>query len=252
MTADILGTMLPEGVKPLIHLSTDELSGEKLTARSGYDTGAFYEAENCEQVNFLHESGVEAKHIFIVIGDSKSEEPAKTSGKGTAEESAKAAEKSTAEELAEVIWKCTPVACGMEAFAMIDEAVSLATALRAADGEKALPPGYLFPVGIYMKYSENECEQLIRYDFAELKKLQHITLRGCFIDMAYDKNYGQRVNASYQAAKRLTVDIPCAMPFMCFKGAQSALQFENECDITVLETVAMQNQTAFYSNFLID
>ena len=60
--------------------------------------------------------------------------------------------------------------------------------------------------------------------------------------------------AGYEDAKRMTVTLPCAMPYLCFEGAVTALE-ENRTlhpetfdeALRALDIMTMQNETAFYA-----
>ena len=69
---------------------------------------------------------------------------------------------------------------------------------------------------------------------------------------------GRFFRASYEAAKRMTVTLPCAMPYLCFEGAISAME-ENakahpetlEESLLALDIMTMQNETAFYAKLCL-
>ncbi|MBE6909827.1 MAG: hypothetical protein E7474_09725 [Ruminococcaceae bacterium] len=96
----------------------------------------------------------------------------------------------------------------------------------------------------------------------EIRALRAITVRGCFVrgrlDGLHGKELGRFFRAAYESAKQMTVILPCAMPYLCVEGALAALAY-NEAEhpetledaVTAAQTVAMQNNTAFYAKLLI-
>lgn len=96
----------------------------------------------------------------------------------------------------------------------------------------------------------------------EIRGMRHITVRGCFVrgDLAglHGRALGQFFRACYESAKRMSVTLPCAMPYLCVENGLAALAF-NEAEhpetlrdaLTAAQIVAMQNQTAFYAKLLI-
>ena len=96
----------------------------------------------------------------------------------------------------------------------------------------------------------------------EIKALPHLTVRGCFFcgDLrgVHGKELGSFFRAGYEAAKRMTVTLPCAMPYLCFEGAVTALE-ENRTlhpetfdeALRALDIMTMQNETAFYARLFL-
>lgn len=96
----------------------------------------------------------------------------------------------------------------------------------------------------------------------EIRQLQRITVRGCFVrgrlDGLHGKALGRFFRACYESAKQMTVILPCAMPYLCVENGLAALA-RNQADhpetlsdaVTAAQIVAMQNQTAFYAKLLI-
>lgn len=96
----------------------------------------------------------------------------------------------------------------------------------------------------------------------EIRQLRGITVRGCFVsgklDGLHGKALGKFFRAGYESAKRMSVILPCAMPYFCLEGGLAALARNRrshpetlEEAITAAQIVAMQNRTAFYAKLLI-
>lgn len=96
----------------------------------------------------------------------------------------------------------------------------------------------------------------------EIRTLRGVTVRGCFVrgklDGLHGKELGRFFRACYESAKRMSVILPCAMPYLCAEGALAALA-RNLAEhpetlayaVTAARIVAAQNQTAFYAKLLI-
>lgn len=96
----------------------------------------------------------------------------------------------------------------------------------------------------------------------EIRQLRPVTVRGCFVrgklDGLHGRELGRFFRACYESAKQMTVILPCAMPYLCVEGGLAALAY-NQSEhpetlkdaLTAAQTVAMQNQTAFYARLLI-
>ncbi len=92
----------------------------------------------------------------------------------------------------------------------------------------------------------------------EVKSLRHLTVRGCFfcgdLTGVHGKALGKFFRSGYEAAKRMTVTLPCAMPYLCYEGAVAALEDNasrhpetlGEC-LLALDIMTTQNETAFYA-----
>lgn len=92
----------------------------------------------------------------------------------------------------------------------------------------------------------------------EIKSLRHLTVRGCFfcgdLNGVHGKALGKFFRSGYEAAKRMTVTLPCAMPYLCYEGAVSAINQNakehpetlHDC-LLALDIMTMQNETAFYA-----
>ena len=97
---------------------------------------------------------------------------------------------------------------------------------------------------------------------SRVRQLSAVTVRGCAVsgnlEGLHGKALGRFFRASYESAKKMTVILPCAMPYLCVEGALSALAYnrsehpETLSDaVTAAQIVAMQNETAFYAKLLI-
>lgn len=96
----------------------------------------------------------------------------------------------------------------------------------------------------------------------KMKTLPAVSVRGCFIQGQIEGLHGEALGRyfreCYELAKRITVILPCGMPYLCIvNGAEAACQNAAEHPETVstffhqAEIVAAQNQTAFYAKLLI-
>lgn len=97
---------------------------------------------------------------------------------------------------------------------------------------------------------------------SEIKKLSAVSVQGCFVQGCIDglcgKELGRYFRDCYELAKRMTVILPCSMPYLCVAGAVDAVvrngrdQPETLSEVRrAAEIVAMQNSTAFYAKLLI-
>ena len=149
---------------------------------------------------------------------------------------------------------CRPVACSMEQLIQINRAAASEGGPLRSVGLRLIPFGYNADAGIPV-------EKLT--DVAKLlPSLTDVTVRGCFVrgdlDGLHGKELGRFFRACYESAKRMTVILPCAMPYLCVENALAALS-ENrlrhpetlEDALTAARIVAMQNRTAFYARLLI-
>lgn len=96
----------------------------------------------------------------------------------------------------------------------------------------------------------------------EIRTLRNITVRGCFVSGnlkgIHGHDLGRFFRASYESAKKMTVILPCAMPYICVENALSALKYNRDEHpetlsdaVTAAEIVAKQNETAFYAKLFI-
>lgn len=96
----------------------------------------------------------------------------------------------------------------------------------------------------------------------EIRQLRGLTVRGCFFGGSLSGVHGEALGrffrAGYEAAKRMTVALPCAMPYLCFEGAASAVRENAErhpetldACLRALDIVTMQNETAFYARLFL-
>lgn len=95
-----------------------------------------------------------------------------------------------------------------------------------------------------------------------IRSLRRLTVRGCFFggDLSglYGESLGRFFRAGYETAKRMTVALPCAMPYICFENALPALRRNAsghpetlEACLRALDMVTMQNETAFYAKIYL-
>lgn len=97
---------------------------------------------------------------------------------------------------------------------------------------------------------------------SRVRQLAAVTVRGCSVrgnlEGLHGKALGRFFRACYESAKKMTVILPCAMPYLCVEGGLSALAY-NQAEhpetlsdaVTAAQIVAMQNETAFYARLLI-
>lgn len=127
----------------------------------------------------------------------------------------------------------------------------------------------LEPVGlrvIPVRYGDGNQPGISEKLFSELaqkiKTLPAITVRGCFVQGNIGGLYGDALGGYFreccELAKRITVTLPCAMPYLCILGGAAAAHQNAAEHPETLETflrhakiVAMQNRTAFYAKLLI-
>lgn len=154
--------------------------------------------------------------------------------------------------------KCRFVAGSLEDLRLINEI--------ALEENKGQP---LTAVGLYLipeAYAHGECRGIREKDLpllaSELKRLPAISAQGCFVEDCteglYGKDLGRYIRNCYELAKRMTVVLPCSMPYLGIVGALDAVarnsreQPETISEVQrAAEIVAMQNQTAFYAKLLI-
>lgn len=96
----------------------------------------------------------------------------------------------------------------------------------------------------------------------EIRQLRRLTVRGCFfcgsLAGVHGDGLGRFFREGYEAAKRMTVSLPCAMPCLCYEGAIRAVTENAErhpetapACLQALDTVTMQNETAFYAKLFL-
>ena len=142
-------------------------------------------------------------------------------------------------------------------------------ALRAINARGAPGPGELIRVGLRLVPDafDDGVRPGVRVSerpalAAQLRELPGITVRGCFVSGRLEGLYGRALGAffrtGYESAKKMTVILPCAMPYLCLENALAALERNRrehpetlEEALTAARIVAMQNQTAFYAKLLI-
>lgn len=96
----------------------------------------------------------------------------------------------------------------------------------------------------------------------EIRRMRRLTVRGCFFSGSLTGVHGEALGrffrAGYEAAKRMTVTLPCAMPYLCYENALAAIR-ENREDhpetlescLRALDIVTLQNETAFYAKLYL-
>lgn len=160
--------------------------------------------------------------------------------------------------IAGIFGKCRMVADSLEELRAINAIAS-----------QTLPQGQLQKVGLRMVpdgFDDRRRNGVRMTELATIaregKKMDALSIRGCFVngdtDGLYGKELGRYFRACYVCAKQMTVVLPCAMPYLCVENALAALACKQkqhpetleEC-LTAAQIVAMQNETAFYAKLLI-
>lgn len=191
-------------------------------------------ASTCEQVEVADVHGLRPEWIYF-------SRPEKTEG-----------------EIQRTIGKCRFVANDWQELCRID---------RIARTHN-IKEGVLEPVGLRVipgKYDDgNEagiCEKKLPELAQKIKTLPAISVRGCFVQGSIDGLHGTALGKyfreCYELAKRMTVILPCGMPYLCIAGGAEAA-FKNAAEqpetlgefLRHAEIVAAQNQTAFYTKLL--
>ena len=131
-----------------------------------------------------------------------------------------------------------------------------------AEGKLASVGLRLIPNAYSAGKTQGICESELAALAAEIRKFSAISVRGCFVDGSIEglhgKELGRYFRNCYELAKRMTVILPCAMPYICIVGGADAVlhqmkehpeslqEFKKAADI-----VAMQNNSAFYAKLLL-
>lgn len=150
--------------------------------------------------------------------------------------------------------RCRPVASSLARLRQINDVAAQLDGGLISVGLRLVPDGYRASSGIPV-------QQLAEIARA-LPSLSAVTVRGCFVcgelDGLHGKTLGRFFRACYESAKRMTVTLPCAMPYLCVEGGVAALErnriYHPETlaeAVTAAQIVAMQNSTAFYARLLI-
>ena len=162
------------------------------------------------------------------------------------------------EPVEQILGKCRMLAQCMEDLVYVNELAAAHSELSGPEkvGLRMVPDGF-----------DDEIRPGVRMDdlpdYARMvKKLEHLTVRGCFVngctDGIFGKALGKYFRACYVAAKQMTVVFPCAMPYLCAENALAAVvrnqkeqpETLQDC-LTEASIVAMQNETAFYAKLFI-
>ena len=200
------------------------------------DTAVYYgiNAESCAQAEHGAALGLAAARIFFSA-------PGKT-----------------AEDLLRTIGKCRFVANDREELCRINQAA-----------QPRVKPGTLEYIGLRViseAYDGGAQIGIAERDLPALaqtvKTLPAISIGGCFVQGniggLHGKALGKYFRTCYELAKRVTVILPCGMPYLCIVGgAAAALKNAQEHPETLEDflrearIVAAQNETAFYARLLL-
>jgi len=166
--------------------------------------------------------------------------------------------KKQAEDILRAIGKCRFVADSWDELQRIDQMARLDAQERT-----------LVPVGLRVipeHYDDGNQPGLLEKELPDLaqkiKTLPAISVRGCFVQgrigTLHGDALGRYFRECYELAKRITVILPCAMPYLCIVGGAEAAYKNAEDYPETLEAflrqakiVAAQNETAFYAKLLI-
>lgn len=162
------------------------------------------------------------------------------------------------EEIRNALGKCRFVARSLEELCLINR-----IALEEFGGQPLTAVGlYLLPDAYDHGANQGIKEKELPTLTSELKKLSTISVQGCFVEDCmeglYGKELGKYFRNCYELAKRMTVILPCSMPYLGIMGVLDAInrnlreQPETIPDVQrAAEIVSMQNQTAFYAKLLV-
>lgn len=161
------------------------------------------------------------------------------------------------EQIEAAFGKCRFVTGSLEEMKMIDEIAA-----------KHLDEGYLEVIGLQVipdTYDDGRQYGFRMSELAELasdfRKMQHISIRGCFIEGNIASLQGNDLihhyRLCYETAKLVTTAIPCGMSYVCF-GACTDAVYQSSVEQQALlpeickaaEIVRHQNDTAFYARLL--
>lgn len=162
------------------------------------------------------------------------------------------------EPVEQILGKCRMLAQSLEDLVYVDGLAAIHPELSGPEkvGLRMVPNG--FDDGTRTGIRMDDLPDYAR----AVKKLKHLTVRGCFVngctDGLFGKALGKYFRACYVAAKQMTVVFPCAMPYLCAENALAAVVRNQEeqpetlqdC-LTEASIVAMQNETAFYAKLFI-
>ena len=191
-------------------------------------------ADSCDQVERAASLGLTAEHIYFSA-------PGKTE-----------------DALRRSIGKCRFIA---------NDRAELDRINRVA--QPLLKPGFLESVGLRIipeAYDDKKQFGIPERELPELaqaiKAFGGISVRGCFVQGSteglHGKALGRYFRTCYELAKRMTVILPCGMPYLCIDGGaesahRNALEHPETLEDFLREAkiVATQNQNAFYARLLI-
>lgn len=204
------------------------------TAESGVEPACLYMARTARDIEALAAAGIPENHLYAGMrGLSEADIPA-------------------------ALGTCRLVAGSLEELRLLHR-VALAEngpGRLAAVGLRLIPAAY--DGGGLWGVREADLPGLA----AELKRLSAISVQGCFVEARLEGLHGQALGRyfrdCYELAKRMTVILPCSMPYLCAAGAADAVaRNAREYPETLAEVqraaeiVSMQNRTAFYARLLI-
>lgn len=151
-----------------------------------------------------------------------------------------------------VLDQCRFVAGSLEDLRFLERSAESAGAARLLSVGLRLQSPDLPPVGNAVLP-----DQLAGYACV-IRSLRHLTVRGCFfcgdLTGVHGEALGRFFRAGYETAKRMTVTLPCAMPYLCYEGGIAAIRKNAELHpetlddcLRALDIMMMQNETAFYA-----
>lgn len=154
--------------------------------------------------------------------------------------------------------KCRLVSGTLDEMQLIDEISA-----------KKLDNHHLEVVGIHVipdSYDDGNQYGFRASELADLassfRKLQHISIRGCFIEGNIHSFRGRELQdhyrLCYETAKQVSTAIPCGMSYLCFGACTDAVygnSIEQEESLSNIcrtaEIIRHQNDTSFYAKLLV-
>ena len=164
----------------------------------------------------------------------------------------------TEEDIHRAIGKCRFVANSWDELQRIDRIARLDTRERTLEtvGLRVIPERY--DDGNQLGIPEKTLPNLAQ----KIKTLPAISVRGCFaqgsIGTLHGDALGRYFRECYELAKRVSVILPCGMPYLCIVGGgkaacKNAAEHPEtlEAFLRQAKIVAAQNETAFYAKLLM-
>jgi hypothetical protein len=202
-------------------------------ANGSVDRDAFYLAHTASDIERLAAEGVTSNHIYANIHDLKES------------------------QLRDVLGSCRLLAGSLEELNLLDRIAQVKN-----DAGQLTTVGLRLVPTTYDSGQPGIREAELPHLAQERRRLSALSMQGCFVQDCtkglYGKDLGRYLRNCYELAKRMTVILPCSMPYLGIVGAVGAVirnaqeQPETLPEVQrAAEIVAMQNRTAFYARLLI-